>query len=357
LPLIRSRKGKGKGKGDNARFPPPKPENLLKSACLMPRQARVVAAGVPHHITHRGNNRQDVFLSDEDRRRYQNLLRDQLEPCAIELLGWCWMTNHVHLVAIPKRPDSLAKLILRVHSRYAQAFNRRYIRTGHLWHSRFFSCTLGARHLQIALLYVDRNPLRAGLVGEATAYPWSSAHEHASGTDETKMLSWARLSEAGGCADWEQRLKARAEPQEAERLRRATFSGTPFGGPDFRAELERRIGRTLSARPPPEDRRRKVPRLRQSGKISRIHGLREPGSFSGGKSGVVPFSSKIVASRPWIGYPVRARTVKKEILAKDSTRPFGGVQLHEGGWWPWRLGSISLLPQCRPRNTTSVSNY
>jgi putative transposase len=137
LPLIRSRKGKGKGKGkgDNARFPPPKPENLLKSACLMPRQARVVAAGVPHHITHRGNNRQDVFLSDEDRRRYQNLLRDQLEPCAIELLGWCWMTNHVHLVAIPKRPDSLAKLILRVHSRYAQAFHRRYKRTGHLWHS------------------------------------------------------------------------------------------------------------------------------------------------------------------------------------------------------------------------------
>jgi putative transposase len=118
----------------------------------MPRQARVVAAGVPHPITHRGNNRQDVFLSDENRRRYPVLLRDQLEPCAIELLGWCWMTNHVHLAAIPKRPDSLAKLILRVHSRYAQAFHRRYQRTGHLWHSRFFSCTLGARHLQIALL-------------------------------------------------------------------------------------------------------------------------------------------------------------------------------------------------------------
>jgi putative transposase len=90
---------------------------------------------------------------------------------------------------------------------------------------------------------------RIGLVGEATAYPWSSAHEHASGTNETKMLSWTRLSEAGGCADWEQRLRARAEPQEAERLRRATFSGTPFGGPDFLAELERRFGRTLSASP------------------------------------------------------------------------------------------------------------
>jgi putative transposase len=214
----------------------------------MPRQARVVAVGVPHHITHRGNNRQDVFLSDEDRRRYQHLLRDQLEPCAIELLGWCWMTNHVHLVAIPNRPDSLAKLIMRVHSRYAQAFNRRYKTTGHLWHSRFFSCALGGRHLQTALLYVDRNPLRAGLVGAATAYPWSSANEHASGTDEMKMLSWARLTEIGGCVDWEERLHGPAKAQQAERLRRATFSGTPFGGPDFVAEWERRFGRTLSPR-------------------------------------------------------------------------------------------------------------
>jgi putative transposase len=164
-------------------------ESWYSFSSSMPRQARVVAVAVPHHITHRGNNRQDVFLSDEDRRRYQNLLRDQLEPCGIDLLGWCWMTNHVHMIVIPDRPDSLAKLVMRVHSRYAQDFNRRYKRTGHLWHSRFFSCSLGAGHLQTALLYVDRNPLRAGLVGEATAYPWSSAREHASAADEAKMLS------------------------------------------------------------------------------------------------------------------------------------------------------------------------
>ena len=64
-----------------------------------------------------------------------------------------------------------------------------------------------------------------------------------------KMLSWARLTEIGGCVDWEERLHAPAKAQEAERLRRATFSGTPFGGPDLLAELERRFGRTLSARP------------------------------------------------------------------------------------------------------------
>ena len=215
----------------------------------MPRQARVVAAGVPHHITHRGNNRQDVFLSDEDRRRYQNLLREQLEPCAVDLLGWCWMSNHIHLIAIPRLPDSMSRLIMRVHSRYAQNFNRRYERTGHLWHSRFYSCALGAGHLQTALLYVDRNPVRAGMVDYATAYPWSSARGHVSGEDSVKLLSWTGLDEIGGCGDWEEWLNRPADEEATERLRRATLTGTPFGGPDFLAELERPAGRTLRPRP------------------------------------------------------------------------------------------------------------
>ena len=68
----------------------------------MPRQARVVAVDVPHHITHRGNNRQDVFVSDEDRRRYQQLLSLHPRACRVDLLGWCWMTNHVHMIAAPR---------------------------------------------------------------------------------------------------------------------------------------------------------------------------------------------------------------------------------------------------------------
>lgn len=120
-----------------------------------------MAVDVPHHITHRGNNRQDVFLSDEDRRRYQELLSKSLEPCRVELLGWCWMSNHVHLVVVPRREDSLSRLIRRVHSAYAQDFNRRRSRDGHLWRSRFYSCALGPNRLETALLYVDLNPVRA----------------------------------------------------------------------------------------------------------------------------------------------------------------------------------------------------
>ena len=67
----------------------------------MPRQARVVEVGAPHRIAHRGNKHQDIFLSDEDRCRCQNLLRERLEACGFGLLGWCLMTNHVHLIAVP----------------------------------------------------------------------------------------------------------------------------------------------------------------------------------------------------------------------------------------------------------------
>lgn len=93
------------------------------------------------------------------------------------MLGWCWMSNHVHLVAVPRRENSLSRLVMRVHSAYAQDFNRRYRRSGPLWHSRFYSCALGPDHLYAALLYVDRNPVRAGMTGEATAQKGRSPKE------------------------------------------------------------------------------------------------------------------------------------------------------------------------------------
>jgi putative transposase len=88
----------------------------------MARKARVVAAGVPHHVTQRGNNRQDVFLADDDRRYYLSVLRDRSQQAGLQLLGYCLMTNHVHLVALPTRADSLALALGRAHSTFAQRF-------------------------------------------------------------------------------------------------------------------------------------------------------------------------------------------------------------------------------------------
>jgi len=108
----------------------------------MPRLARAVAVGFAHHITQRGNNRQDVFFVDDDRRVYLELLKEQADKYSLELVGYCLMSNHTHIVAIPNEQDSLAKAIGRTHFRYTQYINRFHRRSGHLWQGRFYSCAL-----------------------------------------------------------------------------------------------------------------------------------------------------------------------------------------------------------------------
>ncbi|RPJ38261.1 MAG: transposase, partial [Planctomycetaceae bacterium] len=90
----------------------------------MPRLARAIAVGCAHHITQRGNNRQDVFLVDQDPQAYLQILAEQASKYGLEVLGYCLMTNHVHLVAIPHEEDSLAKGIGGTHFRYSQYINR-----------------------------------------------------------------------------------------------------------------------------------------------------------------------------------------------------------------------------------------
>ena len=214
----------------------------------MARMARVVAAGVPHHITQRGNNRQDVFLLDDDRRFYLETLRERSQRHGVTLLGYCLMANHVHLVAIPERPDSLARALGQSHSRYAQGFNRRYGRTGHLWQNRFYSYPLGRTHLVRALLYVDLNPVRAGLVGRAEEYPWSSALAHTEGADPSGTLDLGSWSEICSANDWGEALVGGADA--VDEIRTATRAGNPFGDDRFVAELERQAGRLLRSKPP-----------------------------------------------------------------------------------------------------------
>ncbi len=96
----------------------------------MPRRPRFVVPGVPHHVTQRGNNRQDVFFSDQDRIRYLQILREHLRRHDIRILGWCLMTNHVHLVAIPENMESLALALGQAHSQYALEHNRQRVRSG-----------------------------------------------------------------------------------------------------------------------------------------------------------------------------------------------------------------------------------
>jgi putative transposase len=192
-------------------------------------------------VTQRGVDRRETFSTDQDRHTYLRLLRENLGDAQVSLLAWCLMTNHVHLVTVPAREDSLSILLRRVHGRYAQYYNACRGRSGHLWQNRYFGCMLGPGHLWAALAYVEQNPVRAGLVRQAADYPWSSVRAHLSGKDEQDILDlewWRR--EAG--MNWGEVLNAE-QPESCLALRACTYAGRPFGPEGFLSELGERFGR------------------------------------------------------------------------------------------------------------------
>ncbi len=155
------------------------------------------------------------------------------------------MTNHVHLIAIPENSASLARALGQAHWRYTRYFSQRYRRSGHLWQNRFYSCALGQEHLFAALTYVALNPVRAGLVGAAEEYPWSSAVEHAREPGRRSIIDAAKWASLGLHANWKAHLAATVDEETSAELRRSTYSRFPLGSDQFVLGLERNAGRTL----------------------------------------------------------------------------------------------------------------
>jgi len=149
----------------------------------MPRQPRTVIAQCTHHVTQRGNNRQDVFFVEADRRAYLAYLREAAIRFSLRVHAYCLMTNHIHLVVEPLEEPSLANVLKRTSQLYAQYVNRMHGRTGHFWQDRFFSCPLDDMHLWRTLAYVERNPVRAHLCSKAWEWRWSNAAAHCGADD------------------------------------------------------------------------------------------------------------------------------------------------------------------------------
>ena len=226
----------------------------------MPRRNRCILAGVPCHITQRGVDGRETVSDDADRETYVKLLRRNLVDAGVSVLGWCLMTNHVHLVAIPEREDSMAVLLRRVHGRYAQYYNVRYERTGHLWQNRFFACLLGPGHLWAALAYVEQNPLRAGMVAAPGDYLWSSAVAHLGGHDVTGVvdLDWWRKQYDGTQADWAGTLGG-LDRESDTALRQCTHAGRPYGEVEFVSRVSERFDRYWTRGRPKKQREPTLP--------------------------------------------------------------------------------------------------
>lgn len=142
----------------------------------MPRTARIILPHTPHHIVHRGHNRQSIFAQEGDYRYYLGALKMWKREFGVKLYAYCLMTNHVHLVLDPGPDDqAISALMKRVAGRYARYANRLKSRSGALWETRFKSSPVQTdTYLLACVRYVELNPVRAFMVSRPEKYPWSS---------------------------------------------------------------------------------------------------------------------------------------------------------------------------------------
>ena len=213
----------------------------------MARLARIAVPGIPYHVTQRGNRRQPVFFQEDDYRLYLTLLQQHGARFGLQLWAYCLMTNHVHLIVVPATAQSLAHGLGEVHRRYTRQVNFREGWRGYLWQGRFASYPLDEPYLIAALRYVERNPVAAGLVARAEAYPWSSARAHVTGTPDP-LLSPHPLTDH--ISDWGTFLTAPEDAVLRTRLEYHGRTGRPLGTSSFIAHLERQLGRPIHPRKP-----------------------------------------------------------------------------------------------------------
>jgi putative transposase len=144
----------------------------------MGRKLRRFAIGVPYHIAHRGNHKQNLFESDEDRLYYLSLLHRCSRMTGTRIAGFCLMSNHIHAIAIPSSLAGLSICFGAAHRRYSIFLNDRHGLRGSNWEGRFYSDAMDRHHAVNALRYIERNPVEAGLVRKAWDWRWSSAAHH-----------------------------------------------------------------------------------------------------------------------------------------------------------------------------------
>ena len=207
----------------------------------MPRIARIIAPGIPHHVTQRGNRRMATFFCDEDYQVYLALMAEWCRKLNVAVWCYCLMPNHIHLIAVPETEEGLRRAIGEAHRRYSVMINRRQKWTGHLWQGRFSSFPMDEAYLLAAARYIEMNPVRADLSSDPYAWKWSSAKAHADGTDDILVKASPLLRMVG---DWKLFLRD-ADEEDANKIRGHERTGRALGSDSFLDSLELSLMRAV----------------------------------------------------------------------------------------------------------------
>ena len=224
----------------------------------MARLARIVVPDVAHHVTQRGNRRMPIFFCDADRELYLELLREGMRSAGVNCLAWCFMDNHVHLILVPHDTDGLRAALGEAHRRYTRHINFREGWRGYLFQGRFASYPMDDAHLMAAVRYVERNPVAAGMVEQASDWRWSSAASHIAG----KALAHDPITDIGALGlhvrNWKAMLRLGLEASDvgaegqaiADAIEARLSTGRPLAAPEWIEKYEAALGRSLAPQKP-----------------------------------------------------------------------------------------------------------
>ena len=213
----------------------------------MARLPRIVLPNQPLHIMHRGNNRQDIFESDEDMFRIKDDIKESLLKSKCKLHAYVIMTNHLHLLITPSDQEQLTIFMQSMANRYVRYFNAKHQRTGTIWEGRFKSCLVDSENYLFALYkYIEMNPIKAGMVKKIEKYKWSSYLHNALGiSDElvSEHLLYKRLAQETSlrCTRYSA-LFDELDSVHDDEITEATMRGVVYGKEKF----HRKIGRLIS---------------------------------------------------------------------------------------------------------------
>lgn len=215
----------------------------------MPRIARAVAVGYPHHVVQRGNNKERVFFNKKDREQYLSLLKKYSDKWNSPILVYCLMNNHVHLLTRPTIEESLYKMMQGVTLCYTQYINRTYKRTGRLWESRYYSCIVDKEiYLWAVARYIEQNPKRAKLVKVEEDFPYSSARAHIIGVRDAVLGE--ELFEEEQRKDYLEFIRASIPKREINSIRYHTRTGRPYGNEEFLRKMGKKLERSFALKLP-----------------------------------------------------------------------------------------------------------
>jgi putative transposase len=211
----------------------------------MPRTARASVGGVAYHVINRGNGRATVFHHDDDFAAFEQLLAGACDRRPVRLLAHCLMPNHFHLVLLPRGDGELGRWMQWLLTSHVRRHHRRHGTSGHVWQGRFKAFPIQRdEHLLTVLRYVERNPVRAGLVERAERWRWSSAWR-----GRPASVVSPSPSPVDKPLNWLQRVNRPETDAELATVRTSVNRGAPLGGETWIRRTATRLGLESTLRP------------------------------------------------------------------------------------------------------------